>query len=369
MRYTREDGCRAWLAYGMIQPGVMSALLEAFGSGEAVYDRFRQSSSALSAYAGEKQISVLQERSRPDAMHEMMRVMQKLEMGILIPKDDNYPDALRNIPDPPAQLFYRGDPECMSGRCITMVGSRKHSISGMSAARRVAKGLSENGVHVVSGLAMGIDTAALTGALDGGAPAIGVAACGLDVDYPAANHALKEKIVASGGVLISEYPPGLKALPRHFAVRNRIMSGLSSAVLMMECGIRSGSMLTVQHALDQGREVYAYPGEPDTIWSEGAHLLLREGANYFATAEDVLEDMGWLTKKTAAKPSVRELPPLPPDQQRVYELLQRGELSQDQLVASTGMSVSSVSGALTMLQIAKLVVSLPGSVYKAASAV
>ena len=366
MRYTREDGCRAWLAYGEIQPSPMAALLKDFGSCEAVYDQFMtRGPSALKAYANEKQLSFLSEHARPEAMHEMMLIMQRLGMGILTPDDDSYPDALRNIPDPPFQLFYIGDPGCLSGHCVTMVGSRKASRSGESAAHRIARDLSAKGVCIVSGLAVGIDTASLKGGLDGGTPVAGVLACGLDVDYPAASHALKEKIVSTGGVLLTEYPPGIRAFRHHFAVRNRIMSGLSSAVLMMESGIRSGSMLTVQHALDQGREVYAYPGEPGTAWAEGAHLLLREGANYFAKAEDILEDMGW-TIDNPVEQTTRELPPMSPEQRRVYELLQRGEMSYDQLASSSGMEPSSLSVTLTMLEIMGLVEALPGKVYKTA---
>lgn len=369
MRYTREDGCRAWLAHGMIPFTLMAALLGEFGSCEAVYDRFRsRGPSVLSGYVSEKQIKLLSERSQPDAMHEMMLIMHRLEIGMLTPDDDSYPDALRNIPDPPPLLFYRGNPDCLSGRLVTMVGSRKASLSGERAAYAIAKELSASGVSVVSGLAVGIDTASLKGGLDGGSPVVGVAACGLDVDYPAANHALKEQIIAAGGVLISEYPPGTQPLRHHFAVRNRIMSGLSRAVLMMEASIRSGSMITVQHALDQGREVYAYPGEPGTAWAEGAHQLLREGANYFASAKDVLEDMGWLAE-TPQAPIVRELPSLTPEQQRVYALLQRGEMSFDELAMAAGLEAQTLSGALTMLKIMGLVEDLPGKVYKAAKAV
>lgn len=368
LRYTREDGCRAWLAHGMIPLSRMAALLEAFGSYEAIYDRFRsQGPSVLRGCVNEGQLALLGERAQPDAMHEMMLIMQRLEMGLLAPDDSAYPEALRNIQDPPSLLFCRGNPACLSGRLIAMVGSRKASRTGERATYAIAKELSANGVSIVSGLAMGIDTAALKGGLEGGTPVIGVAACGLDVDYPAANHGLKEQIIAAGGALISEYPPGTLPLRHHFAVRNRIMSGLSSAVLMMEGSIRSGSMLTVQHALDQGREVYAYPGEPGTVWAEGAHQLLREGANYFASARDVLEDMGWFIEAPQEEP--RKLPSLTPEQQRVYALLQRGELSFDELATASGLEAQTLSAVLTMLKIMGLVEDLPGKVYKTAKAV
>lgn len=366
MRYTREDGCRAWLAYGELQPEPLDALLEAFGSCEAAYDSFQaHGPSALKAYASQHQLKLLAQRAEKDAMHEMMRIMQRLEMGILTPEDDRYPDALRNIEYPPRLLFYRGNPDCLSGHCLTMVGTRNPSFSGDSATYRIAKDLSASGVCIVSGLAMGIDTTSLKGGLDGGTPVAGVAACGLDVNYPAMNSALRERILATGGVLLSEYPPGIPALKHHFAVRNRIMSGLSSAVLMMECAIKSGSMLTVDHALDQGKDVYAYSGDTGRHWTEGAHFLLRQGARYFDSAADVLEDMGWSTVEPVKK-TVKALPAMQPEQKKVYELLQRGEMSFDALAASSGMDAGSLNGALTMLQLMGLVKALPGKVYKTA---
>lgn len=369
MRYSREDGCRVWLAYGDFQPRAISALLREHGSGEAVYDHLRCCGRGfLEPYLGPAQIDVLCRRAEPQAMHEMMLAMQQWDMGILTPQSECYPDMLRNIQDPPGLLFYRGHPEALADRTITIVGSRKSSKAGVEATREIARELSAHGVHIVSGMAMGIDSAAMQGGLDGGTPVIGVLGCGLDVDYPVGNSALKRRVIESGGVLISEYPPGSPALPWHFPIRNRIMSGLSKAVLMMEGRIRSGSMTTVQHALDQGREVFAYPGEARTPWSEGANQLLREGANYFTTALDVLEDLGWLSEAplTAHLSESKPLPPMTPDQRRVYELLQTGAMSFDELAVATGMDAPNLSGTLTMLQIMGLVEPLPGKAYKTA---
>ena len=369
MRYTREDGCLAWLTYGEFQPETMAAMLRQHGCAEAIYDRFRRmGSAALKPFANQSQVELLAAQAGPDAMHEMMLTLQKWEIGLLRRDDADYPDALQHIPDPPYLLFYRGNPACLVGRCVAMIGSRKASVAGLRAARDIARELSRNGVRVISGMAMGIDTASLEGALEGGSPAVGVLGCGLDVDYPAENQQLKERIIAAGGLLLSEYPPGVKGMPWHFPVRNRIMSGLSSAVLMMEGRIRSGSMTTVQHALDQGREVFAYPGAPGTEWAEGAHQLLREGANYFTSAADVLEDLGWRAEKPAraSAPARAELPPLTEEQKKVYGLLTRGELSFDELAAASGLSSPSLSVTLTMLQVMGLIEALPGKVYKTA---
>jgi DNA processing protein len=184
------------------------------------------------------------------------------------------------------------------------------------------------------------------------------------VDYPAENANLRTKIIREGGVLLSEYPPGIRANKYVFQARNRIISGLGKALLMMESRIQSGSMLTVQHALDQGKEVYAYPGLPGTEWAEGAHQLLREGANYFTSAEDILEDLGWdKPSKHSIEARPAELPPMSEEQRKVFRLLGQGELSFDQLADKTGLSPSAISTALTMLQMMGLIKALPGKCY------
>lgn len=369
MRYDREDGCRAWLTYGELRAKSVSELIHTYGSCEAIYDEFRaHGGHFLKPYANEAQIDALRKHAQPEAMHEMMVCMRRLNMGILAEEDVEYPDMLRNIPEPPALLFYRGHLDCLIGRCVTIVGSRKASPNSLDAAYNVAKDLSAAGIRVVSGLAVGIDTAALEGALLGGSPAVGVLACGLDVDYPMENHALKEHIIAAGGVLLTEYAPDAHALRWHFPVRNRIMAGLSRAVLMMEGRIRSGTMTTIQHALDQGKEVFAYPGEIGTEWAEGSHQLLREGAIYFTCAHDVMEDMDWAP--TPGQPPLPEealeipLPPLSDEQRHVRALLQQREMSFDQIAAATGYDSPTISGALTILEIMGLIKPMPGKTYK-----
>ena len=365
MRYSREDGCRAWLTYGMVHADTLSELLGEFGCAEAIYDKFlAECDGFLKKYVNEFGRAQLAEQAPKEKMHEMMVTMQKLEMGILSQYDPGYPDSLRNIQSPPALLFYRGDPECLRGKCVAVVGSRKASPQGTDATYKLCSELSRAGVCVVSGLAMGIDTAAHEGCLDGGSPTAAVLGCGIDVEYPIENVALKERIVKNGGVLLSEYPPGCRANKFVFQARNRIISGLAKALLMMESRIQSGSMLTVHHALDQGREVYAYPGVPGTEWAEGAHQLLREGANYFTSAQDILEDLGWdASVPTVSSPQQKGLPPLTEEQRKVFSLLSQGELSFDQLAAETQLPTPALSVALTMLQMMGLVKAMPGKNY------
>lgn len=366
MQYTREDGCKAWLTYALMSPRVTCELLEDYGSAEAIYDRFMSDGPEfLKKYRiGESGIDALKEQCSQDKMHEMMLIMHRLNVGVMSINDSIYPDSLRHIPQPPGVLFYRGDLQCLMGKCVTIVGSRSVSPQGQAVTQRIARDLSSAGVTIVSGLAMGVDAAAHEGCIEGGSPTAAVLACGMDVDYPAENLDLRERIVSTGGVLLSEYPLGMHSGKHVFQMRNRIMSGLSKGVVMMEAKIRSGSMITVQHALEQGRDVFAYPGVPGSEYAEGAHQLLREGAIYFTSAQDLLEDLGWADDAPAITQSQKkELPAMSEEQLRIYTLLGQGEMSFDELVTQSGIPAPQVSVSLTLMQMSGLVRAMPGKSY------
>ncbi len=363
--YTREEGCRAWLTYALMPAEVLSQLLQEFGSAEAIYDRFTKSgaqflTNRISKYGIDQLLAQADRRK----MHEMLVIMQKNDIGIIGQDDSSYPDSLRNIPSPPALLFYRGNLDCLMGKCVSVVGARNASSHGVDMTETICRELSEAGVTIVSGLAAGIDAAAHEGCLAGGSPTAAVLGCGINVDYPAENYELKERIVRKGGVVLSEYPLDARANKFVFQLRNRLISGLGKALILMESRIQSGSMLTVQHALDQGREVYAFPGIPGSEWAEGAHQLLREGANYFTGAQDILEDLGW-EEKLVRVPETNPAPhaALTDEQRSVFSLLSQGEMSFDEIAVKSGLPVPSITVALTMLQMNGLVKALPGKCY------
>lgn len=366
MRYTREDGCLAWLTYGMLNPDTSAAMLEEFGSAEAIYDRLLHDGKGFlnEWHVSETSASALVEHASPDMMHEMMVTMRRLNIGVMTIRDALYPDALRHIQQPPTILFYLGDPDCLLGKCIAVVGSRTVSPQGQTVTSSICRDLSRAGVCIVSGLAMGVDAAAHEGCLEGRSPTVAVLACGMDVIYPLENADLRERIVREGGLLLSEYPLGMHGTKHVFQMRNRIISGLSKAVLMMEARIRSGTMITVQHALDQGREVFAYPGIPGTEYAEGAHQLLREGANYFTSAQDVLEDLGWAEDgPPITQQQQRELPAMTEEQRKIYSLLGGGEMSFDELAAASGIPAPQLSVSLTLLQMSGVIRAMPGKSY------
>ena len=175
MRYRREDGCRAWLSYAMLPLSKIESLLADEGSAEAVYDRFLTTNGqSLSPYANDQQLAVLRDAARQDAMPRMMLTMQQHSMGVIAWTDDTYPDAFHCLEDPPAFLFYQGDLTILRGKCISVVGSRSVSPSVLEATQKITRALSERGVVIVSGLAMGVDAAAHRGCLDGGSPTAAV---------------------------------------------------------------------------------------------------------------------------------------------------------------------------------------------------
>ena len=358
----------SWLASCRLPLKTLTELLKNFDTAEEIYRMFTEHSDELTATGTNREtMAVMRKNAYPDKLRAFESINEKGRIRGISLRDPEYPELLREISDPPAILFYRGDLSILKKTCIAMVGSRNASVKGLSATERIARDLSNHGIVIVSGLADGIDSAAHRGCITGGTPTAAVMGCGLDRIYPVTNTTLSQKILETGGLLLSEYAPGEKPLGWHFPVRNRIISGLCKATLMMECKIRSGSMTTIRHALDQGRDVYAYPGETGTPWSEGAHQLLREGAGYFTTAADILDDLGCLDKSESCVQNnvlVQEKTETDPVRSKIIEALKDGMLGFDELTVRTGLSPQELFTALTVLMIRGTVTAYPGKMYE-----
>ena len=203
----------------------------------------------------------------------------------------DYPEALRHIHDAPLVLFARGDVRLLSYEQIGIIGSRNATPAGLDHARRFAAELSNRNLLVTSGLALGVDGAAHAGALDAGHATIAVIGCGLDRIYPNQHRRLGERVIEEG-LMVSEYPPGTPARAAHFPQRNRIISGLSRGILVVEAGLKSGSLITARMALEQGREVFAIPGSIHSPVARGCHHLIKQGARLVDTVDDILEELG-----------------------------------------------------------------------------
>lgn len=207
------------------------------------------------------------------------------------PTEACFPEALRQIPDAPLGIYGRGDLGALSGRCVAIVGSRRASANGLLMARTCAQTLASLGIVVVSGLAAGIDSAAHEGALAGGGQTVAVLGSGLDQIYPVHNRRLADEILKHRGALISEYEPQTTAHKRYFPERNRIISGLSEAVLVVEASLHSGSLITARMALEQGRDVFAVPGSVFSNNSQGCHRLIRDGAALIDSIETLKQEL------------------------------------------------------------------------------
>ncbi len=367
--YTR-DVYLAWLACAGLSPETLQNLLEASGgNGKALYDEaFRDCRTLFGVPIPERAGKALRNFGSAARLDGWARIMEDDGIQAMTMDDDIYPDALRPLEDAPPILFYLGDPGVIARMpSAAIIGSRSASWKALSATEKISAELSANGICVISGLAYGVDAAAHKGCLKGGSPTVAVMGCGLDQDYPAENGPLKRKILEQGGTILSEYAPGEKPLGWHFPVRNRIISGLSDCVIVMEARIRSGSMTTVQHALDQGKDIFVYPGEPDSPAAEGNRQLLREGAIFFTSAADIMEDMRWLDKKKEVRQNSGcgiSRVPLSGDEKAVYDALQRGELSFDGLCGALDMNAGPLMSLLTMMQIKGLIEAMPGKIYR-----
>jgi len=272
--------------------------------------------------------------------------------------DPGYPRQLSAIHDPPRRLWVRGDgdPGLLAGASVAVVGARACSSYGRAVARSLAGDIASAGVVVVSGMARGIDGEAHRGALEAGGSTVAVLGCGIDRDYPAAHAPLAERICESG-LIVSEYEPGVEPAPWRFPARNRIIAGLSMAVVVVEARERSGALITVDFALEQGRDVLVVPGEITSALSAGSNALLRHGAAPALGVDDVLEAIGVV----AAKPVRREPEG---DAGRVLSLLRDEPATPDQLARATGIAAAEIAALLTALELDGLVEAGEG-VYRA----
>jgi len=225
-----------------------------------------------------------------DEANRILEYCQKNKIKILTLNDEEYPELLKFIYDPPMVLYVRGTIPKLNA--VAMVGSRKASGYGIETAVKLSSQLALAGILVVSGMARGIDTASHCGAMKEERPTVAVLGCGVDITYPPENQSLMERIIEYGAV-VSEFPPGTRPAPYNFPSRNRIISGMSSGTVVVEAGLKSGSLITAKYALEQGREVFAVPGNINLLNSQGTNMLIKDGAKIVLNVEDILEELNF----------------------------------------------------------------------------
>jgi DNA processing protein len=340
----------------------LNALLEAFGS---LDDIFSASLPDLRSVEGIGKVTAdrIVNWERHFSPEDEYKKARDRGAKIITAEDDEYPVLLKEIFDPPLVLYVRG--KITNTERVAVVGTRRASIYGQQSAEKLGRGLVGFGLIVVSGMARGIDTAAHRGALAGGGKTIAVLGCGVDYVYPPENGKLMEEIVSNGAV-VSEFPMGTKPYRQNFPRRNRIVSGMSRGVVVVEAPQRSGAIITVDFALEQGRDVYAVPGKVDSLTSQGTNWLIKQGAKLVDNAEDIAEDFGISAKNSAGAGGPEpgdSVSSLNPDERKVHELLSSDPVHIDEIAEKLEMSISKVSVILLSLEMKKFVKQLPGKMF------
>jgi len=361
-----EDSRKYWVAFNLV-------FAENLKSAKKIYERFpcleeifKAGKEVLcSLGASEEQA---QRVATPGILDQASREIERLEKknySLLTLEDKEYPEYLREIFDPPFVIYCAGNVDVLKGPAVSIVGTRKPTPYGRTVAEKLAEDLASRGLVIVSGLARGIDSIAHWGALKGG-KTLAVLGSGLENIYPRENKSLFEKIKDKGAV-ISEFPLKAPPLGFHFPIRNRIISGLSQALVVVEAARRSGSLISARLALEQNREVMAVPGAVTSDFSQGTNWLIKTGAKLIDTWEDVAEELPSPLKEKllSQKEEKKSVPALKPEEKRVFESLKKDSLTHiDELVEKTEFSVSELLAILLKLELEEMIVQNPGKYFQ-----
>ena len=372
---------RDWVSLNMtpgIGPRAAAKLLERFGSAEAVYGATRAELEQLRLLP--EAVDSIIARDRYAAAEAEIENLRKLEADLLILDDGVYPSLLREIYDPPITLYVKGNwAKCLDQPCVAIVGSRRCSTYGQNAALMLARDLAQRGVTIVSGFARGIDAAAHRGALEGGGRTVGVMGTGIDEVYPRDHKKLAEEILEGGGALVTQFPLATPPVSENFPYRNRIISGLSLGVVVVEAAENSGSLITARLAIEQNREVFAVPGNITSRNSFGANYLIKgAGAKLVQQWQDIAAELppqiaarllpppvGDKRKETSLANQLSLVPQgLSNPETLVWKLLSADNPQHiDWLVDRTRLSISDLTAALLALEMRELVRALPGRCF------
>ncbi len=352
------DQIKYWLAL-LRTPGVGSKtfvnLLQSF-SPQQLFSQSRASLSALKLK--EKSIDFIQSPDW-DLINQDLNWLEQDKNDIITILDPLYPSQLQEISSPPPLLFLRGNKQLLSQPQIAIVGSRNPSAIGKQTAIDFAYSLAQQGFTITSGLALGIDAASHQGALNAKGHTIAITGTGLDRVYPARNKDLATEI-AKMGLLISEFPPGTSAKANHFPRRNRIISGLSIGLLVIEAAKQSGSLITARMALDENREVFAIPGSIHNPLARGCNALIKQGAKLVENTQDIFDELNIINQQDIETPQEKEQSTLDLEQQKLLNLIMFSPTSVDWLVQESGLSAEVISSMLLMFELQGTIANAPG---------
>jgi DNA processing protein len=355
-----------WLALSLT-PGVggifIKRLLDRFGTPESVFQAPLEELLQIEGL-GEKVAREIQKGPVEKKVEKELYLLKEVGGKIMTIKDDSYPKRLKEIYDPPPLLYIRGDLKGEDELAVAIVGSRKTTPYGRWITEKMGQELARHGITIVSGMARGIDSHAHWGALSGGGRTIAVLGSGVDVVYPPENRNLYKRIIDQGAVL-SEFPMSSPPEGGHFPKRNRIISGLSIGVVVVQAGMESGSLITANYALEQGREVFAVPGNVGSDSSRGTHQLIKDGAKLVESSEDILEEVlpQWKRERETPQDVERPVWDLSEEENVLYEQLGETPLHIDVLIRESQFDPGKVSSLLLNLELKGLISQWPGKCF------
>jgi DNA processing protein len=363
------DSREAMVALNMVEhvgPVRVRQLLEYFGDGASILQASKQQLLQVRGIGEDTAEAIAAWENTVDLKGELQRVSD-FGCHVLIQSDAEYPESLRQIYDPPIVLYVKGTLGSKDRNGVALVGSRMTTHYGIEVARKLAYQLAYVGVTVVSGGARGIDTAAHQGALSAKGRTIAVLGTGINIVFPPENGELFERIAANGAI-VSQYPFNRKADKQSFAIRNRIVAGMTLGTVVVEANLSSGALITANFATEYGRQIFAVPGRIDSPRSKGCHELIKKGAKLCEGVEDILSEFEYLFPTTNRPPAPNETGVLPAielsdHEQRVYGVLSQEQSSIDEAIRHSGLPSSTVSVALLSLEMKRLVRQLPGKMF------
>ena len=367
MNYTAMEQYWIWLSsVEGIGPKRFYQLLSVYEDPWQVWDALGAGGARREmAFLGRAALSALKEARSEAAFYRLFDRLDKLGIRCVTRISDSYPARLTSIYDPPPTLYVRGECPLDGDRMFAVVGSRRCTRDGQRAAREIAEGLARADVTVISGMARGIDTHAHEGALAGQGHTIAVLGCGVDICYPPENEDLMARILDQGGAVVSEYIPGTQPLPGNFPPRNRIISGMTDGTLLVEGAKKSGAMITVNYALEQGRDVFAVPGSIYSPLSATPNRMIVDGANPVISPWEILEFYRWGKRPEASEANPHREVQLDEEERALVEPLREQELSFEELVQLSGFSAQKLNSHLTMLELRGIIMKVPGGMYRA----
>lgn len=359
---TESQYLTAVYAFNYFGPARVKLLLSYFKSAENIWKS--SEGKLIEIGLSEQKVSAFGDFRKSFDIEKYFRRLQSLQIAVVTILDKDYPRNLKGLEAAPSVLYYKGNLDSLETNSVAIVGSRKMTSYGKEVTEKFSGELSNFGVTIISGLARGVDSFAHRACLAVGGRTVAVLGNGLDSIYPPENTKLAGEIVKAKGALISEYPLGYPALPVNFAARNRIVSGLASAVIVIEGAEKSGTLLTAAHAAEQGKTVFAVPGQITSPLSAAPLYLLKNGARLATETKDILDELDMQVK--VDKEKIKKVVPDSPAEAKLLEILEAEPFHLDELVRISGGKTSEISARLTIMEMKGMVKSLGKGMYKKA---